>query len=136
MYFVSITRLRLRSIRYLPAFMWHALRSSRQSQTSSGHVSFDSRVEAGLVFWTKTVWTEEAAMKYFRNSGAHQTAMRYLAGWCDEASYVHWVQATPESPSWDVAYQHLLQDGKLSKVKHPSPQHLAQRTAQPLGDLL
>lgn len=133
MYFVSITRLRLRSIRYLPAFVWHALRTGFQSRTASGNHGFDSRTEAGLVFWTKTVWTEEAAMKHFRNSGAHQAAMRYLAHWCDEASYVHWVQATSEMPGWDTAHRRLLQDGNLSKVKNPSPDHLAQRTAPPLA---
>ena len=133
MYFVSITRLHIRSIWYLPAFMWHTLRSSQQSKTASGNLGLDLRAEAGLVFWTKTVWTEEAAMKYFRHSGAHQAAMRYLAEWCDEASYAHWLQDTPALPGWDIAHQHLLQEGKLSKVKHPSPQHLAQRTAPPLA---
>jgi hypothetical protein len=132
MYFVSITRLRLRSIWYLPAFMFHALRSGQQSTTDSGNFGFDTRAESGLVFWTKTIWTEEAAMKRFRNSGAHQKTMRYLASWCDQASYVHWLQATREMPSWEVAHQRLLQDGKLSKLKHPSPQHLAQQTAPPL----
>jgi hypothetical protein len=133
MYFVSITRLRLRSIWYLPAFMWHAWRSARQAQTTTGNLGFDSRAEAGLVFWTKTIWTEAAAMNYFRTSGAHQTAMRYLANWCDEASYTHWVQALPELPGWDIAHQRLGQEGKLSKVKHPSPKHLAQHTAPPLS---
>lgn len=133
MYFVSITRLRLRSIWYLPAFMWHALQSQQQSQAASGNLGFDSRAESGWVFWTQTIWTEEAAMKYFRNSGAHQAAMRHLANWCDEASYTHWVQATPEAPGWDVAHQRLLREGRLSKVKHPSPNHLAQRTAPPLA---
>ena len=133
MYFVSVTRLRLRSIWYLPAFMFHALRSGRQSQTGDGNLGFETRAESGLVFWTKTVWTEEAAMKRFRNSGAHQKAMRYLASWCDEASYAHWLQANPEMPSWEVAHQHLLQDGKLSKLQHPSAQQLEQQTAPPLA---
>ena len=129
MYTVSITRLRVRSIFYLPLFALYAFRSGAQAQRAEGLQDFATRVEAWDTHWTRTVWREEASMKHFRNSGAHQLAMRLLSEMCSEASYARWQQETPEPPTWDVAHQHMLEHGTLSKVKHPSKFHLEGRTA-------
>jgi hypothetical protein len=129
MYNISITRLRVRSIFYIPLFMLHAFRSATQAQTSEGIMDVATRVEAWDTHWTKTVWNEEESMRRFRNSGAHQLAMRLLAEMCSEASYVRWQQETPEPPTWEEAHQRMLAQGKLSKVKHPSAFHLAGRAA-------
>jgi hypothetical protein len=128
-YTVSITRLRVRSIFYLPLFMLHAFRSGAQVQQAEGIQDFATRVEAWDTHWTRTVWCEEATMKRFRNSGAHQIAMRILSEICSEASYVRWQQETPEPPSWEQAQRRMLAQGALSKVKHPSAFHLAGGTA-------
>lgn len=129
MYTVSITRLRVRSIFYMPLFALHAMRSGGQAMRSPGIEDFATRVEAWDTHWTRTVWDEEAAMKGFRNTGAHQRAMRILAEMCSEASYARWQQETPEPPSWEEAQRRMLAQGVLSKVKHPSAFHLAGRKA-------
>lgn len=129
MYTVSITRLRIRSIFYMPLFALHALRSGAQAMRSQGNIDFASRVEAWDTHWTRTVWGEEDSMKGFRNTGAHQRAMRILSEICSEASYVRWQQESPEPPSWDEAQRRMLAQGVLSKVKHPSAFHRAGRTA-------
>ena len=59
---VSITRLRLRSIRFLPLFVWDAFRSLRQARVSDGCLAADTRAQRGFVFWTRTLWREAAAM--------------------------------------------------------------------------
>lgn len=133
MHFVSITRLRLRSWRFLPGFIVDAVRSQMQAQKSEGCSHAQTRRTAGNAFWTITVWSDDAAMKRFRNSGVHQRAMRTLSEICDEASYGHWTQESKDPPSWDQAHARLLAEGKLSKVKHPSARHSAGQTAEPLA---
>ncbi len=129
MYTVSITRLRVRNIFYLPLFIRHAMRTMRQAQNAEGVVVVETRFEFNNVVWTKTVWQEEGRMKQYRGSGAHQIAMRLLSEICSEASVVRWSQETADLPSWEEAHVHMLKDGRLSKVKHPSPLQHSGRTA-------
>ena len=129
MYNVSITRLRVRSIWYMPLFIVHAMRSMSQAQKAEGITGVETRFEMKNVVWTKTVWQDESRMKKYRSSGAHQIAMRLLSKICSEASIVRWSQETAGLPTWEQAHQRLLADGKLSHVKHPSPLQAAGRTA-------
>jgi hypothetical protein len=129
MYNVSVTRLRVRSFIYLPVFMLHAMRTMTQAQKAEGVLSVDTRFEKGNVVWTRTIWKDEVAMKKYRNTGAHQIAMRLLSEMCNEASVIRWQQGEAELPTWEEAHRRLLAEGKLSKVKHPSPLHAAGRTA-------
>ncbi|MFN8434402.1 MAG: hypothetical protein U0V18_10290 [Anaerolineales bacterium] len=129
MYTVSITRLRVRSIFYMPLFMLHAMRTMTQAQKADGVQGVETRFEKNNVVWTKTVWTEESAMKKYRGSGAHQIAMRILSEMCNEASVARWQQDGIELPTWEEAHRRMLTEGKQSKVKHPSPLQSSGRTA-------
>ena len=129
MYTVSITRLRVRSIFYMPLFMLHAMRTMTQAQKADGVQGVETRFEKNNVVWTKTVWTEESAMKKYRGSGAHQIAMRILSEMCNEASVARWQQEGIELPTWEEAHGRMLTEGKQSKVKHPSPLQSSGRTA-------
>jgi Domain of unknown function (DUF3291) len=131
---VSITRLRLRSWRFLPMFAWYALRSARQASRAEGDLAAKLLRERGNAFWTATLWTSEAAMKKFMTSGVHGKAMRKLATWCDEAAVVHWTQESATLPTWPEAYQRLQQDGRRSKVNHPSTGHPALEFPPPQGN--
>ncbi len=129
MYTVSITRLRVRSIFYMPLFMLHAMRTMTQAQKADGVQGVETRFEKNNVVWTKTIWADEAKMKEYRGSGAHQIAMRLLSEICNEASVARWQQADTQLPTWEEAHQQMLINGKLSKVKHPSALQTAGRTA-------
>jgi heme-degrading monooxygenase HmoA len=118
--FVSITRLRVRSWRYLPAFILQSFRSARQAQKAAGNFAVSVLRDADLAFWTRTLWSEEAAMRAFMLSGAHRRTMPRLLEWCDEAAVVHWNQDDFEPPSWPAAHRRLLNEGRPSKVNHPS----------------
>ena len=120
---VSITRLRVRSWRYLAPFLLYALRSSRQAKHSAGNLAVSLLRDSDRVFWTCTVWTTESVMKEFMLTGAHRQAMRKLLEWCDEASLVHWEQESDQEPGWDEAHRKLQTQGRRSKVNHPSPAH-------------
>jgi hypothetical protein len=118
---VSITRLRVRSWRYLLPFIVYAMRSSRQAKRAEGNLRVSLLRDANNTYWTRTVWANEAAMKSFMLAGAHGEVMRKLLEWCDEAAVVHWLQESDQQPSWQEAHRRLQQDGRRSKVNHPSP---------------
>jgi hypothetical protein len=122
---VSITRLRVRSWRFLPLFFIQALRSGRQAAKADGNLAARLLRERRNTFWTMTGWSSEAAMKTFMHAGVHGPAMRKLREWCDEASVVHWMQESNELPSWVEAHRRMQQEGRRSKVNHPSPAHTA-----------
>jgi hypothetical protein len=124
--FVSVTRLRLGAARHLPAFAWHNAASALQLRRApgflGGYLSADVRRRT---FWTVTAWTDLAAMRAYRNVGAHMRVMPRLLDWCDEASVAHWDQSGAELPDPDEALARMTRDGRISKVRHPSPDHAA-----------
>ena len=56
MAWVSVTRLRIRSIRFLPAFLLHAWRSERQVRRSPGFEAGSLLPDGRRTFWTLTLW--------------------------------------------------------------------------------
>jgi heme-degrading monooxygenase HmoA len=118
---VSITRLRVRSWRYVLPFIVYALRASRQAKNAKGNLAASLLRDAHNTYWTRTVWTTESAMKAFMLAGPHRKVMRRLLEWCDEAALVHWQQETDQQPDWDDAHRRLQVEGRRSKVNHPSP---------------
>jgi quinol monooxygenase YgiN len=127
--FVSVTRLRLRSPWHLFALAWDTSRVNRQVKAADGCLRSDVRREPGNIFWTKTLWRDEASMRAFMASGAHLKAMPKLKHWCDEASAAHWSQDSPDV-TWAEAEGGMAQYGWTSKVLRPSPAHVA---GSPLG---
>lgn len=128
---VSITRLRVRSWRYLPIFFVQALRCARQAANADGNRGAKLLRDANSVFWTATSWTDEAAMKAFMHASPHGPVMRKLLDWCDEASLVHWTQGDSVIPPWSDAHARLQREGRTSRVRHPSAAHAAFDIAPP-----
>ena len=118
--FVSVTRIRLRTPLFLPAFLWQSYKLIAQAKKSAGNMGVRFRKTKGITFWTLTGWKDEAAVKIFRNAMPHRGAMSRLMFWCDEASFAHWDQAEGELPAWDAAAQKLLAQGVFSKLNYPS----------------
>jgi heme-degrading monooxygenase HmoA len=128
---VSVTRLRVRSWLYMPAFIFAAIRIGKQAAEAEGCLAAKVFRDRRNAFWTSTCWESEAAMKAFMGSGAHGPAMRKLLEWCDEASVAHWTQENPELPSWGEAHRRMLRHGRASKVNHPSDAQKAFRIDEP-----
>lgn len=123
MIFVSLTRLRIRSIRFLPLFAVYAFRSTRQVRRAMGFQAGALLNDRKHTFWTMTAWDTQANMRQFMNSGTHKKAMPLLLNWCDEASVAHWDQADRELPSWSEAARKMRESGRPSKVRFPSSEH-------------
>ena len=121
---VSITRLRVRSWIYLPAFIVRSMRIARQAKASAGNLAVKLLQDRRRTFWTSTSWESEADMRTFMLAPPHGPTMRKLLEWCDEAALVHWSQPSADRPPWAEAYERMQRDGRTSKVSHPSQDHV------------
>ena len=101
-------------------FVVQSFRAARQAATAEGNLAVSLLRDRRKAFWTTTAWTNEAAVKAFMHSGVHGPVMKKLLEWCDEASLVHWSQESAELPSWQDAHKRMQQEGRRSKVNHPS----------------
>jgi hypothetical protein len=128
---VSVTRLRVRSWRFLPAFLLRTLRIGVQARKAHGSLAVKVFRDRRNAFWTSTCWESEAAMRDFMLAEPHGSTMRKLLEWCDEAALAHWNQETAELPSWSEAHKRMLRLGRVSKVNHPSEAQKAFRIDEP-----
>jgi len=129
--FVSVTRLRIRSLFFLPQFLWHTQQAKIQASKAPGFLGGRLLVDKHRVYWTLTAWESEKAMKAYRGAAAHGAVMKRLPKWCDEAAYTHWETTDGTIPAWPEAFERLKDTGKLSRVEHPSPAHEAREFPGP-----
>jgi hypothetical protein len=73
--YVSMTGFRPAGLLRLPAFLWRTWRSLSQARRASGNLGVKARVVGGT-YHTMTIWTNEASMRRFVQTGAHLSAMR------------------------------------------------------------
>ena len=130
--FVSITRLRVRALRFAPGFAVRTFQSAFQAKAAAGNTHVLLLRDAKLTFWTITTWESEAAMRSFMVAGAHRKAMHSLLEWCDEAALAHWTDDTGTPPNWSEGPGLIKTRGRTSKVKYPSPAHIAFEITPPL----
>ena len=123
MYFISVTRLKLRSVRFLPSFLLHALRTRNQVSEAPGFQSGSLLADRSWTFWTMTMWDSQESMRRYVTTAPHRLAMPHILDWCDEASVVHWDQPGDALPPWPEADRRMRENGRPSEVLHPSPQH-------------
>lgn len=128
--FVSVTRLRVKSIFYLIPFMRANEASVKELKVSTGLLKGKGLIDKKLTFWTITLWEDEASMKGFRGSSSHRNAIQNLPKWCNEASYHHWIQEENEIPNWNTISEKLFSEGKLSKVRNSSTFQIANQFPQ------
>ena len=123
MIFVSVTRLRIRALRFIPGFAFHTLQTRTQVQRAAGFLGGSLLPDRDRAFWTMTLWRDEAHMRRYMVAGAHLKAMPKLMDWCDEASVVHWSQEGERLPDWREADRRMRAEGRPSKLRHPSAGH-------------
>ncbi len=121
--FISVTRLRIRSVRFLPSFVMDFLRTRRQVRNAPGFQAGSLLADRAWTFWTMTAWDSQESMRRYMTTGPHKATMPHLLDWCDEASVVHGNQPEEALPSWIEADKRMRASGRASKVRNPSPQH-------------
>jgi hypothetical protein len=108
-------------------FLIQSFRAAQQAKSAEGNLAVALLRQPQNTYWTRTVWTSEAAMKAFMLAGAHRGAMRRLLNWCDEAALVHWTQDSQRPPHWPESCDKMQTLGRTSKVNHPSEDQRAFR---------
>ena len=127
---VSITRLRVRSWRFLPMFFFYALRSTRQASRSDGNLATRLLRDRRHTFWTATLWTSDVEMKQFMLAGVHGRAMRNCFTGATKRRSFTGLRKTPpplvaRSPRPPTNRRKTLQS------ESPSPTHIAHRFPDP-----
>ena len=125
---VSVTRLRIRSWRFMLPFAIYSLRSVSQARRAPGFLGGWLGQSKGRGFWTVTVWRDEASMKAFRDHDAHKVAMPKMLEWGDEGAMARYEQASDQPPSGPEARDALASRGRISKVRYPTADHAAGKT--------
>lgn len=123
MTFISVTRLRIRSARFLPAFLFDTWQSARQVRRADGYRGGRMLADRRHTYWTMTAWNDAVAMRAYMTSGPHRRVMPKLMGWCDQASIAHWTQDDETLPDWHEADRRMRDEGRVSKVYHPAAGH-------------
>ena len=121
--FISLTRLRIRSLRFLPFLALQTMQALAQIKKAPGFEQGALLLDRSFTFWTLTAWDTQESMRRYMATGAHKKAMPHLLEWCDEASVAHWTQEESSLPSWTGADRRMRREGRPSKVRNPSPQH-------------
>ncbi len=128
---ISVTRLRIRSIRFLPRLYWATRKIRRSLEKAPGFQVGKLLADRNRAFWTMSVWKDIDSMRAFRDSRVHAAVMPNVTRWCDEASVVHWETEAAELPNWDEAHRRMSEAGKPFPLKFQSADHDACRYKKP-----
>ncbi|MFT7633394.1 MAG: hypothetical protein ACI87E_004450 [Mariniblastus sp.] len=129
MAFMTVNRVRIRTIWIIPVFAMVICFIYHQARRASGCLGLRIYRTRGLAVWTVTAWADEASMLAFRDSGSHGRARPKKPQWFDEAAVAHWHQETPKLPNNTEAAKRLRELGRLSNVR-------SQSRAQAMGEIV
>lgn len=120
MAFMTVNRVRVRSVWVWPVLAWVLWRIYRQARRAPGNLGVRVFTTCGRDLWTVTAWADEGAMRAFRDSGPHGRAKRKKPEWFDEAAVADWHQDHPTLPTVAEAAAILRAAGRPSYVRFPS----------------
>ena len=117
---IVVTRLRLRDPALLDEFFTDAVAAIEQAQKSDGNLGADALADANNAWWSVSAWQDRRSMQAFVDRQPHLGIEEHLDRFCDEATFVDWEQASPDLPDWQTSHRHLVADGKVAVLTHPS----------------
>jgi heme-degrading monooxygenase HmoA len=95
-YFCTVTRLRVRGVRQLRAFLRASTAAGAAARRTPGNVR--TRVlglPPFLTFSTLTVWESHEAMSSFVRTPEHRVCMQHMADWAARGKFVTFETETP-----------------------------------------
>jgi hypothetical protein len=134
---LAMTRLRLKSYRVLPRFLWVNEQAIAQLRTAPGFLRGKLLGEPNLAMWTATLWDSQESLRAFYLTGVHKRLMPELAGFACEAISGHIAFDLAELPPWAVIHEELCRMGRLSPgVSEPNENYRNRIIAPPSFTLL
>jgi heme-degrading monooxygenase HmoA len=121
---VSATRVRVRSLLFLPGFLLASGRASRQAASAPGFRRGQLVVDHGRTFWTVTLWDDAASMEAFHGADA-QEAVPGMTLWYDEAATARWEQGSDALPDPDELGQRMVAAARFVELPNASRAHAA-----------
>lgn len=129
---LSMTRIKLRSIRLLPAFLAQQEAAVKQLRSARGFIKGKALIDTSLGTWTLALWDSAEDMRAYYLSGAHRDLMPKLRDFACEAVTTDIPYDQPNLPSWEFVRQKLSSVGRFSTVlEKPSGDHLTRVIAKP-----
>ena len=129
---IVVTRLRLRDPAFFDEFFASAVAVVEQATNSAGNLGADVLADANNTYWTRTAWQERDVMDAFAGTEPHRSTMGRVDDWCDEATFVDWVQDDADLPDWQDGYGRLVASGKAASLTHPTDAHHARDFPAPV----
>lgn len=125
--FLAITRLKLKSVRQVPAFLRANEPSFQQAMASEGFMGGKALLDFSASAWTQTLWRDADCIRRFYLQGEHRQLMIQLNEFACEASTCSMEFAESRLPSWWQASRILQAKAHYSQaLKTPSPHHQRQ----------
>jgi len=107
---VLVSRLELRSLRQVPAFLRAALRLRRALRRAPGAISLDLAAQPlTKTFWTWSIWTDETAMNAYVRSPLHVEVMHTYRGHLARSAFQA-VEPVEAPHSWPEVRARLAAD--------------------------
>jgi hypothetical protein len=117
---IVVTRLRVRESSLVGEFFTAAVALLEQARAAAGHLASDVLADANDAWWTCSSWRDRTAIDAYVGGEPHLSTMARLDDWCDEATFVDWEQEGAELPDWQTAFAHMVADGTVATLSHPS----------------
>ena len=118
---IVVTRLRLKDPALLDEFFVDAVAAIEQAAKSEGNLGADALADANNAWWSVSAWQDRSLMQAFVDGQPHLGISARLDHYCDEATFVDWEQSSPDLPDWQTSWRHLIADGAVAELTHPSP---------------
>jgi hypothetical protein len=127
--YLSMTRLKLRSPRYLPSFLIYNSQIVEEIRVSHGFLKGKQSATLNLSMWTATLWNSYVDLQRFYRTGSHAKVMSQIDMWSSEAASGNREVYSLDIPSWQSIGLFLTESGHFLNLKNPSHKH-QERTIQ------
>ena len=120
MFYLSMTRLRLKSPLYLIPFFVQNEKILSQLRTSQGFIKGKVLAAPNLSMWTVTLWSSEEDLRAFYLNGEHGETIEKIDQWSSDSVGCHQSTESDEIPSWENVRLQLIKSGRFRDLKEPS----------------
>ena len=135
--YLSMTRLKLKSVIYLLPFGIQNEQVIRQIRTSHGFLKGKELAALDLSMWTATLWDSQESIKAFYFSSFHKDAMKNISVWASEAVTARReIDSFQELPSWEEIRNELMKAGHFTPLQDTSSAHNTKIITKPSPILL